>query len=66
MKKNIIKITIILLVSIVFFLLSINFVFKIPSPTGGYEMITYQVGAGIAVVAGGITALIIFALKKNE
>ena len=66
MKKNIIKIIIILLVSIVFFLLSINFIFKIPSPTGGYEMITYQVGAGIAVVAGGITALIIFALKKNE
>lgn len=66
MKKNIIRIIIILLVSIIFFLLSINFIFKIPSPTGGYEMITYQVGAGIAVVAGGITALIIFVLKKSK
>lgn len=65
MKKTIIRIIIILLVSIVFFVLSINFIFKIPSPTGGYELITYQVGFGIAVVAGGITALIIFVLKKN-
>ena len=65
MMKTIIRIIIILLVSIVFFVLSINFIFKIPSPTGGYELITYQVGFGIAVVAGGITALIIFVLKKN-
>lgn len=66
MKKNIIKIIIILLVSIVFFLLSINFIFKIPSPTGGYEMITYQVGFGIAVIAGIITAILLLVFNKNK
>jgi hypothetical protein len=66
MKKTIARIIISLLVSIAFFLLSINYIFKIPSPTGGYEMITYQVGAGLAIVAGGITALLLFVLKKSK
>ena len=52
-----------ILVIIVFFTLSINFIFKIPSPTGGYEAITYKVGLGISVIAGAITATLLFVFK---
>lgn len=66
MKKAIFNILAAVLVSIVFYFLSINFIFKIPSPTGGYEVITYQVGCGVAVVAGLITAILLFVFNKNK
>jgi hypothetical protein len=66
MKNTIVKIVIIALVSIAFFLLSINFIFKIPSSNGGYAFITYQVGGGVATVAGCITALLLFVFNKNK
>lgn len=66
MKKTISNILIAVFVSIVFYFLSVNFIFKIPSPMGGYEAITYQVGCGIAVVAGLITAILLFVLNRNK
>lgn len=66
MKKTISNILVAVFVSIVFYFLSVNFIFKIPSPMGGYEVITYQVGCGIAVVAGLITAILLFVLNRNK
>lgn len=66
MKKTIFNIFIAALVGIVFYFLSVNFMFKIPSPMGGYEAITYQVGCGVAVVAGFITALLLFIFNRNK
>lgn len=66
MKKTIFNIFIAVLVGIVFYFLSVNFVFKIPSPIGGYEAITYQVGFGIAVIVGIITAILLFVFNKNK
>ena len=66
MKKTIFNILVAVFVSIVFYFLSVNFIFKIPSPMGGYEAITYQVGCGIAVVAGLITAILLFVLNRNK
>lgn len=66
MKKIVFNILVAVLVSIVFFFLSVKFIFKIPSPTGGYEVITYQVGCGIAVVAGLITAILLFVFNRNK
>lgn len=66
MKKTISNILVAVFVSIVFYFLSVNFIFKIPSPMGGYEAITYQVGFGIAVVAGLITAILLFVLNRNK
>nr|WP_294037508.1 hypothetical protein [uncultured Ruminococcus sp.] len=66
MKKTISNILVAVFVSIVFYFLSVNFIFKIPSPMGGYEAITYQVGCGIAVVAGLITAILLFVLNRNK
>ncbi|MDD5923962.1 MAG: hypothetical protein PUC88_04155 [Clostridia bacterium] len=66
MKKTISNILIAVFVSIVFYFLSVNFIFKIPSPMGGYEAITYQVGCGIAVVAGLITAILLFVFNRNK
>lgn len=66
MKKTIFNISIAVLVGIVFYFLSVNFVFKIPSPIGGYEAITYQVGCGVAVVAGLITAILLFVFNRDK
>ncbi len=66
MKKTVFNILVAVFVSIVFYFLSVNFIFKIPSPTGGYEAITYQVGCGIAVVAGLITAILLFVFNKDK
>lgn len=66
MKKTVFNILVTVFVSIVFYFLSANFIFKIPSPTGGYEAITYQVGCGIAIVAGLITAILLFAFNRNK
>lgn len=66
MKKTIFNIFIAVLVGIVFYFLSVNFVFKIPSPIGGYEAITYQVGFGIAVIVGIITAILLLVFNKNK
>lgn len=66
MKKTIFNIFIAVLVSIVFYYLSVNFIFKIPSPMGGYEAVTYQVGCGVAVVAGLITAILLFVFNRNK
>lgn len=66
MKKTIFNIFIVVLVGIVFYFLSVNFVFKIPSPIGGYEAITYQVGCGVAVVAGLITAILLFVFNRDK
>lgn len=66
MKKTVFNILVAVFVSIVFYFLSVNFIFKIPSPTGGYEAITYQVGCGIAVVAGLITAILLFIFNRNK
>lgn len=66
MKKTIFNIFIAALVGIVFYFLSVNFMFKIPSPMGGYEAITYQVGCGVAVVAGFITAILLFIFNRNK
>lgn len=66
MKKTISNILVAVFVSIVFYFLSVNFIFNIPSPMGGYEAITYQVGCGIAVVAGLITAILLFVLNRNK
>lgn len=66
MKKTISNILIAVFVSIVFYFLSVNFIFKIPSPMGGYDAITYQVGCGIAVVAGLITAILLFVFNRNK
>ncbi|MGN0180628.1 MAG: hypothetical protein ACI4DY_14490 [Monoglobaceae bacterium] len=66
MKKTIFNIFIAVLVGIVFYFLSVNFVFKIPSPIGGYEAITYQVGCGVAVVAGLITAILLFVFNRDK
>lgn len=66
MKKTVLNILVAVFVSIVFYFLSINFIFKIPSPTGGYEAITYQVGCGVAVVAGLITAILLFVFNRNK
>lgn len=66
MKKTIFNIFIAVLVGIAFYFLSINFVFKIPSPIGGYEAITYQVGCGVAVVAGLITAILLFVFNRDK
>lgn len=66
MKKTVFNILVAVFVSIVFYFLSVNFIFKIPSPTGGYEAITYQVGCGIAVVAGLITAILLFVFNRNK
>ena len=59
MKKGIVNIIIILIVSIVFYFLSINFFFRIPDGNG-YALITYLVGAGVAIGAGFITAIILY------
>lgn len=66
MKETISNILVAVFVSIVFYFLSVNFIFKITSPMGGYEAITYQVGCGIAVVAGLITAILLFVLNRNK
>lgn len=66
MKKTVFNILVAVFVSIVFYFLSVNFIFKIPSPTGGYEAITYQAGCGIAVVAGLITAILLFVFNRNQ
>lgn len=66
MKKTVFNILVAVFVSIVFYFLSVNFIFKIPSPTGGYEAITYQVGCGVAVVAGLITAILLFVFNRNK
>ena len=66
MKKTIFNIFIAVLVGIIFYFLSVNFVFKIPSPIGGYEAITYQVGCGVAVVAGLITAILLFVFNRDK
>lgn len=66
MKKTIFNIFIAVLVGIVFYFLSVNFVFKIPSPIGGYEAITYQVGCGVAVVAGLITTILLFVFNRDK
>lgn len=66
MKKTVFNILVAVFVSIVFYFLSVNFIFEIPSPTGGYEAITYQVGCGIAVVAGLITAILLFVFNKDK
>lgn len=66
MKKTIFNIFIAALVGIVFYFLSVNFMFKIPSPMGGYEAITYQVGYGVAVIAGFITAILLFIFNRNK
>lgn len=66
MKKIISNILVAVFVSIIFYVLSVNFIFKIPSPMGGYEAITYQVGCWIAVFAGLITAILLFVLNRNK
>lgn len=66
MKKTVFYIAVSVLVSIIFYFLSVNFIFKIPSPMGGYEAITYQVGCGIAVIAGMITAILLFVFNRNK
>lgn len=66
MKKTVFNILVAVFVSIVFYFLSVNFIFKIPSPTGGYEAITYQVGCGIAVVAGLITTILLFVFNRSK
>lgn len=66
MKKTIINIIASVLVSVAFYFLSINLIFKIPSPMGGYEAITYKVGCVIAVVAGVITAILLFIFNKYK
>lgn len=53
------KILLISLVSaIIMFFVSINFVFRVPSPTGGYVWLTYVVGIIVAVISGLVVALI--------
>ena len=66
MKKTVFNILVAVFVSIVFYFLSINFIFKIPSPIGGYEAITYQVGCGVAVVVGLITAILLFVFNRSK
>ena len=66
MKKIIFNIMISLLVSILFYFLSTKLFFSIPSPAGGYTAITYQVGIGFAVLAGGVTAVLLFIFNKNK
>lgn len=66
MKKTVFNILVAVFVSIVFYFLSVNFIFKIPSPTGGYEAIIYQVGCGVAVIAGLITAILLFVFNRNK
>lgn len=66
MKKTVFNILVAVFVSIVFYFLSINFIFKIPSPTGGYEAITYQVGCGVAVITGLITAILLFVFNRSK
>lgn len=66
MKKTILNVLITVVISVVFYFLSINFIFKIPSPMGGYEAITYQVGFGIAVIVGIITAILLLVFNKNK
>ena len=66
MKKTVFNILVAVFVSIVFYFLSVNFIFKIPSPMGGYEAITYQVGCGVAIVAGMITAILLFVFNRSK
>lgn len=66
MKKTILNVLITVVISVVFYFLSINFIFKISSPMGGYEAITYQVGFGIAVFAGIITTILLLIFNKNK
>lgn len=60
------NIIITVLVIAAFYFLSVNFIFKTPSPTGGYALITYQIGCGIAVVAGLITAIFLFIFNRTK
>ena len=70
MKKIILHIGLPILIAIVFYLLSITFIFKIPSSSGGYEPITYIVGLGIALFALGVSAIasaiLYIGSKKNK
>lgn len=66
MKKNIFIIAIAVLVSIAFYFLSVTFIFKIPSPTGGYEAITYQFGCGIAIIAGIVTVILLMVFDRSR
>lgn len=58
MKKIILHIGIPILITIFSYLLSVNCIFKIPSPDGGYEPITYMVGLGIALFVLGVSAIV--------
>lgn len=70
MKKIILHIGFPILIAIVSYLLSITCIFKIPSPNGGYEPITYMVGFGIALFVLGVSAIVSAILyigsKKNK
>ena len=66
MKKIIIHIGCPILIAIVSYLLSINCIYKIPSPNGGYESITYMVGFGIALFVLGVASIVSAILYKNK
>ena len=70
MKKIILHIGFPILITILSYLLSINCIYKIPSPNGGYKPITYMVGFGIALFVLGVSAIVSAILyigsKKNK
>lgn len=67
LKRILINFNISLIISVIIYFISINFLCKIPSPTGiGYAEITYQIGMLISSVVGIVSFIILMILNKPK
>ena len=69
-KKTLMHIIVPIVLTIISFLISVNFIFKVPNPSGiGYADITYYFGLKIALftlVTSAIVSAILYVGRKNK
>lgn len=69
-KKHLIHILVPTVLSIVSYFVSINFIFKVPNPTGiGFADVTYMFGFKVAMSVLGVSSIvsaILYIGRKNQ